>query len=101
MTTPQKEASMRVRALQEMLLHELTLGPRTTKKLTAALSHEDDQAVYRAMLGLEKEGRVTSFADRRGSVTGTIGRVWSLADARPEKPLLRDPLVAALFGEAP
>lgn len=101
MTTPQvKESTLRVRELQQLLLHELTLGPRTTKKLAAALEHEDDQAVYRALLGLEKEGRVSSFADRRGSVTGTIGRVWSLADA-PAAPTLRDPLVAALFGEAP
>lgn len=101
MTTPVKESTQRVRALQQVLLHELALGPRTTKKLTAALSNEDDQAVYRAMLGLEKEGRVTSFSDRRGSVTGTVGRVWTLADAPPAKPLLRDPLAAALFGEAP
>lgn len=100
MTTPAKEPSPHARALQQMLLHELTLGPRTTKKLAAALEHEDDQVVYRALLGLEKEGRVSSFADRRGSVTGTIGRVWSLADA-PAAPTLRDPLVAALFGEAP
>ncbi len=100
MTTPAKEASPHARALQQMLLHELTLGPRTTKKLAAALQHEDDQVVYRALLGLEKEGRVSSFADRRGAATGTIGRVWSLADA-PPAPTLRDPLVAALFGYAP
>ena len=100
MTTPAKEASPHARALQQMLLHELTLGPRTTKKLAAALQHEDDQVVYRALLGLEKEGRVSSFADRRGAATGTIGRVWSLADA-PPAPILRDPLVAALFGDAP
>ena len=100
MTTPAKEASPHARALQQMLLHELTLGPRTTKKLAAALQHEDDQAVYRALLNLEDEKKVTSFADRRGAATGRVGRVWSLADA-PAAPTLRDPLVAALFGEAP
>ena len=102
MTEPYvKESTRQVRELQQMLLHELTLGPRTTKKLAAALQHEDDQAVYRALLKLQDEKKVTSFADRRGSVTGTIGRVWSLADAKPETPPSRDPLVAALFGEAP
>lgn len=97
MTTPQKEASLRVRALQEMLLHELTLGPRTTRQLSAALRSEEEQAVYRALLGLEDGGKVKSFADRRGTVTGRIGRVWSLAEEKPA-PSLRDPLLWAVFG---
>ena len=100
MTTPAKEASPHARALQQMLLHELTLGPRTTRQLSAALRSEEEQAVYRALLGLQDECKVTSFADRRGTVTGRIGRVWSLAEAKPPLPL-RDPLVAALFGDAP
>lgn len=100
MSTPTpKESTQRVRALQQMLLHELTLGPRTTRQLSAALRREEDQTVYRALLALEEEGRVTSFADRRGVVAGRIGRVWSLPVVQPAPG--RDPLVAALFGDAP
>lgn len=101
MTEPYvRESTLRVHELQQLLLHELTLGRRTTKQLADALQHEDDQAVYRALLKLQDEKKVTSFADRRGAATGRIGRVWSLAEA-PAAPTLRDPLVAALFGDAP
>ena len=100
MTTPTtRECSPRTRALQQMLLHELTLGSRTTRQLSAALPQEEEQAVYRALLCLEEGGRVTSFADRRGVVAGRIGRVWSLPAVQPAPG--RDPLVAALFGDAP
>jgi len=99
MTTPAKEPSPHARALQQMLLHELTLGRRTTRQLSASLPQEEEQAVYRALLRLEQDGKITSFADRRGIVAGRIGRVWSLPQAQPAS-IGRDPLVAALFGDA-
>lgn len=104
MTEPYvKESTRRVRELQAQLLHELAYGSRSTTKLAAALRHEDEQAVYRALLSLEKEGRVTGFLDRRRTDTGFVGRVWSLSNAAPcvAAPAMRDPLVAALFGDAP
>jgi len=95
-----RECSPRTRALKQMLLHELTLGSRTTRQLSAALAKEEEQAVYRALLCLEEDGKVISFADRRGVVAGRIGRVWSLPQVKPAA-IGRDPLVAALFGDAP
>ncbi len=102
MTAPTtRECSPRTRALQQLLLHELALGSRTTRQLAAALPREEEQAVYRALLSLEDEGKVKSFADRRGAATGRIGRVWRLPDTPQEITPQRDPLVAALFGDVP
>jgi hypothetical protein len=90
-------------ALRTRLLAELTGKPRTTNQLAVAVEI-DRGLVYHAMQALEQEGVVKGFNDRRRTVLGDGGRVWSLCDEqkRPAPPPpARDPLLWAMFGGQP
>ena len=88
-------------ALRANLLDALKDKPRATLALAMQLGVER-QVVYRALVGLEQAGKVKSFADRRRTADAP-SLVWMLPDAKPEAEDAprRDPLVAALFGDAP
>lgn len=88
-------------ALRANLLDALKDKPRATLALAIQLGVER-QIAYRALVGLEQAGQVKSFPDRRKSADGP-SLVWALPGVKPEaeEAPKRDPLVAALFGEAP
>jgi len=88
-------------ALRANLLDALKDKPRATLALAMQLGVER-QVAYRALVALEQAGQVKSFADRRRTADAP-SLVWALPDAKPEAEAVtrRDPLVAALFGEAP
>lgn len=99
---PRGEPEIRAAALREKLLIELAKHNRTTLQLAAILEVER-QVAYRALLVLEELGKIASFADLGGSVTGRTGRVWSLAEGGKEvqPPPEPDPLLWALFWSPP
>jgi len=88
-------------ALRANLLDALKDKPRATLALAMQLGMER-QVVYRALVGLEQAGKVKSYPDRRRTADGP-SRVWALPGVKPEAEAAppRDPLVAALFGDAP
>ena len=88
-------------ALRANLLDALKDKPRSTLTLAVQLGVER-QIAYRALVGLEQAGQVKRFQDRRRTADAP-SLVWMLPDAKPEAEAAprRDPLVAALFGEAP
>jgi hypothetical protein len=91
------EARRATDALKSALLIELAPKQRTTQQLTALLG-ADRQVVYRALLALQVEGKVTSFKDRRKSALGDAGLVWSLSGPKPIEVPPKDPLLWAVFG---
>lgn len=94
--TPEAAAA----ALRANLLDALKDKPRATLALAEQLQVER-QGAYRALVGMEQAGKVKSFPDRRRTSDGP-SRVWALPGVKPEAEAAprRDPLVAALFGEA-
>jgi len=88
-------------ALRANLLDALKDKPRATLTLAVQLQVER-QVAYRALVGMEQAGKVKSYPDRRRTADGP-SRVWALPGVKPEPEDAprRDPLVAALFGDAP
>ena len=97
---PRDEARRATDALKAALLVELAPKKRTTLQLTALLG-ADRQVVYRALMALEVEGKVTSFKDRRRTVLSEPGLVWSLAgSAQKIEVPPKDLLLWSVFGTA-
>jgi hypothetical protein len=99
--TPRGAPEERAAALRAGVLDALKAVSRTTKQVVAIVE-EDPQAVYRALISLEKSGKVASVREHHVTVHGIPGRIWSRCDALPPVPIPpRDPLLWAMFGGAP
>jgi hypothetical protein len=96
--TPRGDSEERAAALCENVLAVLASGARSTKQVTAIVGG-DAQPVYRALLSLQKAGKVRSVREHRPTALGALGCVWTRTDVpkfiAPPPP--QDPLLWALF----
>lgn len=94
---PRNELEERATALRASTLEALMNGRRTTKQVVALIG-DDPQAVYRALLSLQKAGQVDSVREHHPTVHGVPGRIWWRTDVRAPVALPpQDPLLWALF----
>jgi hypothetical protein len=95
---PRGAPEERAAALREKVLTALAGAARTTNEVVALVG-EDKQPVYRALLSLQRAGKVESRSEHSNTVLRVPGRIWCRCDALPRSPIPpRDPLLWALFG---
>lgn len=94
---PRDGAEERATALRGRVMEALATCSRTTKQVVACLG-EDSQVVYRALLALQADGKVTSIREHHATANVVPGRIWRRTDVPESTPIPpQDPLLWALF----